>query len=121
VKLIFSRHGESEANVLRVISNRDLPHPLTERGRIQAQALAERLAKRRILALYASPVLRAQQTALMVGGKLSLSIHTAEALREFDCGVMEGRGDAEAWQAHHEVIEACLGICFRHRPNSHAR
>jgi probable phosphoglycerate mutase len=106
MKLIFSRHAESEANVLQVISNRDLPHHLTEKGRIQAQALAERLVERHVLALYASPILRAQQTAHIVADKLGLPVHTVEALREFDCGVMEGRGDAEAWQTHHEVTEA---------------
>jgi broad specificity phosphatase PhoE len=37
---------------------------------------------------------------------LGLGIHTADALREFDCGIMEGCGDEAAWRAHHAVSEA---------------
>ena len=44
MRLYFVRHGQSEANVLRVISNRDLPHHLTDMGRQQAEALARSLA-----------------------------------------------------------------------------
>ena len=32
MKLYFVRHGESEANVLGVISNRGFQHPLTDTG-----------------------------------------------------------------------------------------
>jgi probable phosphoglycerate mutase len=106
MRLIFARHGESEANVLQVISNRDLPHALTDKGRIQAQALAERLAERPVVALYASPILRAQQTARIVADKLDLPVQTRAALREFDCGVMEGQGGLPAWQAHEEIMAA---------------
>lgn len=106
MQFIFTRHGESDANIQRIISNRDLPHALTEKGRLQAQRLADQLAQLPILAIYASPILRAQQTAEIVAGKLGLSFTTSDALREFDCGIMEGRGDADAWQAHELVVEA---------------
>jgi broad specificity phosphatase PhoE len=36
MKLYVTRHGESEANILHIISNRDLPHPLTKKGSLQA-------------------------------------------------------------------------------------
>ena len=106
MRLIFTRHGESEANLQRIISNRDLPHQLSEIGRLQANALADRLATLEVAAIYASPILRAQQTASIVAEKVGLSIYTADALREFDCGVMEGRSDEEAWKAHDAVVEA---------------
>ena len=105
-RLIFTRHGESEANVAQVISNRDLPHPLTAKGNAQTQALADQLATNRIIALYASPILRAQQTAQILAAQWGLVVQTADALREFDCGEMEGRGDDAAWQAHHAVVHA---------------
>jgi probable phosphoglycerate mutase len=106
MKLIFTRHGESEANILKIISNRNLPHPLTEKGRHQAHLLAERLASHKIAAIYTSPILRAQQTADILAHKLGAPVHLADALREFDCGLVEGRGDDEAWHAHHAVVEA---------------
>ena len=39
--LYFVRHGESESNVLQVISNRWLPQGLSEKGRQQAESLAD--------------------------------------------------------------------------------
>ena len=47
---------------------------------------------------------RAQQTAQIVGERLRAPVTTTPALAEFDCGIMEGRGDAEAWAAHHAVV-----------------
>ena len=46
MKLYFARHAESEANIKHIISNRGLPHPLTERGRTQAEDLAKKLKHR---------------------------------------------------------------------------
>lgn len=106
MKLFFTRHGESQANIERIISNRDLPHPLTDKGRAQAVALAEQVAGATIGAIYASPILRAQQTAQIIGERLGLPVQTSDALREFDCGVMEGKGTAEAWAAHEAVVAA---------------
>jgi 2,3-bisphosphoglycerate-dependent phosphoglycerate mutase len=114
MKLFFTRHGESQANIERIISNRDLPHPLTAKGRTQAIALAEELATAEIGAIYASPILRAQQTAHLIGARLSLPVNTSAALREFDCGVMEGKGTAEAWAAHEAVTAAWATYDYAH-------
>lgn len=106
MKLFLTRHGESQANLERIISNRTLPHALTVKGRAQAMALAEQLATERMTAIYASPILRAQETAQLIGERLGVPVYTSDALREFDCGHVEGRGDAEAWAAHNNVIAA---------------
>jgi broad specificity phosphatase PhoE len=108
MKLYFTRHGESLANTLHIISNRDLPHPLTEKGRERAKVLATRLIKRGITRIYASPVPRAAETALIAGGILSLPVTTTDALREYDCGVLEGRGDEEAWAIHQQFMRDWL-------------
>jgi broad specificity phosphatase PhoE len=100
MRLYFARHGQSEANVLRVISNRELVHPLTELGRQQAAELAQALASISITKIYSSPLLRARQTAEIVAAVLSVPIEIADALREPDCGIAEGRSDAAAWEAH---------------------
>ena len=105
MRLYFVRHGQSEANVLRVISNRDLPHGLTELGMQQAAALAQSLASVSINKIYASPVLRAIQTAAMVSAALHVPYESAEALREFDCGVAEGRSDEAAWAMWRHVVD----------------
>jgi broad specificity phosphatase PhoE len=99
MRLYFARHGESEANLLRVVSNRPGVHPLTDAGRAQAEALAEAV-RGRVSRVYASPLLRAVETAGIVCGRLDLPCEVADALREYDCGELEGRSDADAWAEH---------------------
>ncbi len=100
MKLYFVRHGESEANVLRVISNRWV-HPLTEKGRQQAHDLADKLRDADIIKIYTSPVSSAVadrgDPGPDPGGRVSKS---PDALREFDCGIADGHADAEAWKLH---------------------
>jgi broad specificity phosphatase PhoE len=98
MKLYFVRHGESEANVLRVISDRGWVHPLTEKGRQQARDLAVKLQDANIARIYTSPLQRAVQTAEILAQALGIEYEISAALREFDCGIAEGRADAEAWQ-----------------------
>ena len=99
MRLYITRHGESEANRLNIISDRDLPHGLTEAGRLQARLLAERLQDKPITRVYASPILRARQTGEILADLLSVPLEIVAALRERDNGIWDGRGDAEAWAA----------------------
>jgi probable phosphoglycerate mutase len=91
VKLYFVRHGESEANVQRIHWNKAVGYGLTEKGRAQADALASDLANIPFAAIYCSPVLRAAQTAQIAGQRLGLTPQVEDALRETDCGTLEGR------------------------------
>jgi probable phosphoglycerate mutase len=108
MKIFITRHGESEANILKIISNRDLPHHLTPKGIAQAHDLANKLQKRDIQRIFFSPIPRARQTAEIIAMELGIPSQTADALREFDCGGMESRGDPDALAAHHTVMEAWL-------------
>jgi broad specificity phosphatase PhoE len=103
MRLYFVRHGQSEANVLKVISNRGLIHPLTDLGRQQAAQLAQSLAPIPIAKIYTSPLLRAIETAEIVSAVLGLPFELADALREPDCGIMEGRSDEAAWAEHRRM------------------
>ncbi len=104
MRLYFVRHGQSEANVQMIISNRDLPHPLTELGHRQAEALAQSLADVPLAAIYSSSIMRALQTAQIVAARKDLPVKIVDALREPDCGIMEGRGDDAAWGEHDRVM-----------------
>ena len=106
MRLYFTRHGESEANVLREISNRGLKHPLTEKGRQQAQALAAELLPAGITAIYTSPLLRAVQTAEILSEALGVGFEITDALREYDCGILEGTSGPETWAAFLALREA---------------
>ncbi len=70
MRVHFTRHGQSEANVARVVSNRGLVHPLTSQGRSDARRLAASLAGEGIVRVYSSPLLRAIETATVVAHAL---------------------------------------------------
>jgi broad specificity phosphatase PhoE len=99
MKLVFSRHGESEANVRHVYWNSPGRFPLTHKGREQAEALADALAAFQFAALYCSPVLRALETAQIVGRRLGLTPQVADGLREYNVGVLEGKKHTEEREA----------------------
>jgi len=105
MRIYFTRHGESYANVLRQISNRGLAHPLTRTGREQAAALADKLRYHSITRIYSSPVLRAIETSVIVANRLDVDYEVVEALREYDCGILEGRSDQAAWQTWKELFD----------------
>ena len=107
-QLYFARHGESEANVLAVISNRGRVHGLTATGRSQAEMLAEKLRGNSFSHVYSSPLLRAIQTAEIVSRRLRLSFEVTDALREYDCGLLEGCSDADSWQQHRQLKDDWL-------------
>jgi probable phosphoglycerate mutase len=96
MRLYFVRHCESEANVQEIFWNEPVGYGLTERGRAQAQDLADGFAGVEFAALYCSPVLRAVQTAQIVGPQLGLAPVIADELRECGSGILKGRKiDAE--------------------------
>jgi broad specificity phosphatase PhoE len=80
-RLIFIRHGESEANVTATISNRDLPHALTYTGRLQATEMAHVLEPWGVQRIYSSPILRARETAQIVADVCGLEVTLVDALR----------------------------------------
>jgi broad specificity phosphatase PhoE len=111
MRLYFARHGESEANVQQVFWNGLEGYGLTAKGRQQAEALAERLAGEGVdfAALYCSPVLRAVQTTRIIAARLGLPYETADGLREYDVGNLEGEGyNEENQQLYWEVTTAWL-------------
>lgn len=105
MKLYFVRHGESDANIQHVISNRESPFGLTALGKGQAKALADNLSDIPITAIYSSPVLRARETAEILSFSFHVSYQITEALREYDCGVLEEKSDVVSWQLHSEIAE----------------
>jgi len=90
-RLILIRHGESVANAERRFTHG--PHePLSRRGREEALARARRIQARfDPVALYASPFVRALETARLIGGVLGLDPIAVDELREQDFGSLRGQ------------------------------
>jgi broad specificity phosphatase PhoE len=106
MRIYFTRHGESQANVLHQISNRGLGHGLTRQGREQAVALGHRLRSLPITYIFSSPLLRAIETSVILAHQLDLDYEVVDALREYDCGVAEGRSDEDAWRLWQDLFDA---------------
>ncbi len=106
MRITFARHGESQANLQHEISNRGLRHGLTGTGREQAHALARKAQDLAIGHIYSSPLLRAIETSIIVANQLDLEYEIVDALREYDCGILEGRSDETAWELWQELFEA---------------
>ena len=88
-RLLLARHGQSESNAGRRFQGvQDVP--LSELGHRQAEALGEALTRRRIAAIYASPLQRARRTAEIVAGATGAPLHEIEDLRELSLGEWEG-------------------------------
>jgi 2,3-bisphosphoglycerate-dependent phosphoglycerate mutase len=105
MRLYFVRHGESEANLAKVFSNRGFQHPLTPKGITQAEALAVQLAGHQITQIYSSPLLRAVQTAEILAQACAAPVAITDALREWDVGIFEGTHDPRGWELHRQVQE----------------
>ncbi|MEE6135394.1 histidine phosphatase family protein [Mycobacterium sp. 050128] len=93
------RHGEVH-NPDRILYGRLPGFHLSDRGKAQAAAVADALAGRDIVAVIASPLQRAQETATPIASGLNLPIDTDPALIE-SANFFEGRrispGDG-AWR-----------------------
>lgn len=99
IELFLVRHGESEGNRDRMFTGHG-PSPLTERGRRQAEAMAERLAAPRPDAIYVSDLPRARQTVAPLSARAGVEPVVTAELRERDMGAFVGMRFDEV-QAQH--------------------
>jgi broad specificity phosphatase PhoE len=104
--IFLARHGETEWNrVGRWQGKTDIP--LSEVGRAQARALAERLRERGVSEIFSSDLCRARETAEIVAEALGVTrLGFDPRLRERGFGCFEGLTREE---------------CAKHHPESWAR
>ena len=87
--LVFVRHGQSEGNQ-RGVAQGWLDSPLTERGRADARAAAERLSSSGASAVYSSDLARARETGEIIAALVGPPLEHRRRLREQGLG--EGQG-----------------------------
>jgi probable phosphoglycerate mutase len=93
-RVYLARHGQTAYNLERRFQGR-LPVPLDDTGRRQAAELAERAAAHDFRVLWCSPLLRARQTADIVGARIGLQPREDDRLVETDAGDWTDRTFAE--------------------------
>jgi len=104
--LLLLRHGATDNNVAHPprLQGSGSNLPLSATGIEQASRAAELLRGRPIVAIYSSPLLRAQQTAERIGAALALPVELIDALTEADVGQWEGRDWGEIEQNEPEAF-----------------
>ena len=113
LRFLFVRHGRTPWNVQGRVQGGG---GLDEVGRAQAAALGERLSSEPITAIYASPALRARQTATAVASRHGLKVRQRSLLRDMDYGKIAGAllSDVEArdpdlverWRARPDTVRS---------------
>jgi broad specificity phosphatase PhoE len=108
-RFYIMRHGQSEGNARAIFQGR-LDLPLDETGRAQARAAGGWLAKKGIRTMFASPLLRAAETARIAAAPCGLDSVTYDPLfSELDVGIFTGIGFDEARHRHPDVFRAFEG------------
>lgn len=90
VTLTFIRHAESEANAAEIASTTVPGPPLTPVGQEQAAALADRLSGEGFDGIYASEMVRTQQSAAPLSKALGEQVTVLPGLNEIPAGWFEG-------------------------------
>jgi broad specificity phosphatase PhoE len=102
--ILLARHGETDWNADKRWQGHS-DRPLTERGRDQAAALAERLDGTPLEAVYASDLARARDTARIVAERREIPLKELRELREVDVGSWAGLTRGEAAERFPEAFE----------------
>ena len=106
--LLLVRHGTTDANVRvpYILQGSGMDLPLNDNGQRQAEQVAEFLASFPIQRVYASPLLRAVQTAESISVRHSLHVQTVSEIVECNVGVWEGKNwDTIAGEHPKEYVE----------------
>lgn len=89
--VILLRHGRSTSNTAGTLAGRSAGVELDDRGREQAQAVADRLGDLPVAEIVRSPLLRCEQTVEPLAATLGLSPVVEDRLVEVDYGQWTGR------------------------------
>jgi probable phosphoglycerate mutase len=106
-KITIVRHGETEWNkTMQLQGHKD--SPLTEKGLVQAEMLAETIKSRKFDILITSDLGRAIHTAQIINKNLKLNITIDRNLRERAFGIMEGLTREEINLKYKDVLEGYM-------------
>ncbi|HEX4410466.1 MAG TPA: histidine phosphatase family protein [Xanthobacteraceae bacterium] len=127
--IFIVRHGETDGNAARILQRPDVP--LNERGKRQAERLAERLTAHGFVHILCSDLLRAQMTAAPLTARSGIAIEENALLQERNFGDLRGLPYAtlpydpfapdvrppngEDWPAFHARVAEAFAFVVRRR------
>ena len=91
--ILIVRHGETDGNAARILQRPDVP--LNERGKRQAEQLAQRLSRGRFRCIVCSDLLRARMTAAPLAARSGIAVEESPLLQERNFGDLRGVPYAE--------------------------
>lgn len=104
MRIYLARHGQTTGDVEDRFGG-DYEDHMTDLGKRQANALAEKLSNNNIERIYASPRIRARETAEILKQKLNVVVEIVENFRERNhYGVMTGMVKSEAIRKYPDLI-----------------
>jgi len=104
IELVIVRHGETAWNAGDIFRGR-VAVPLSEKGLMQAEKAGEYLSKKKIKAVFCSPLDRAVQTAAAIAKKQGIEPQPLEGVNDQDFGEWEGVAVAEVAKKYPEIYQ----------------
>lgn len=98
------RHGETDYNKDRRIQGSKSDIPLNAHGEQQAAAIATRLSKEKLQAIYCSPAQRAVNTARAIAAGHRLEVRPDASFQELNVGQLEGVAVSEIMERVNKLI-----------------
>lgn len=128
-RLLLIRHGQTTYNATGRMQGH-LDTELSEVGLSQARAAADLLVDKQITAIVSSDLIRARDTAAVIGEKLGIKVDVDKRLRETHLGDWQGMTSAEVDEQYpgaraiwrHDPTwappqgESCVDVATRARP-----
>jgi broad specificity phosphatase PhoE len=106
-QILLVRHGETAWNAEEVFRGQaDIP--LNKNGLKQAQLLGEYLSRKKIDAVYSSPLKRALKTAEAIAVPKSLDVNVAPALIDMNFGKWQGLTTVEVKRQYGKIYQSWL-------------
>ena len=94
MKLYLIRHGQTDWNIQgKIQGSHDIP--LNDTGRAQAKLVAEGMDSRPVTKIFSSTLMRAVETARMIGDRQHVDIYLVSGLIVVDFGKWGGMAWAE--------------------------
>ena len=106
MRLLLIRHGQTPSNIGGLLDTGAPGADLTDLGRAQAVVLRQLVGTEPIGLLYASTLVRTQQTAEPLALTLGLTVEVRAGIREIGAGALEMQGDDAS-------VRTYLGTAFR--------